>query len=48
MPKNPQNTIIQNAFKNYNQFRSVRNDALRSLKITTDAEKKLKLATEAK
>ena len=29
MPQNPQNTIIQNTLKHYNEFRNVRTEALR-------------------
>ena len=43
MPQNPQNTIIQTALKNYNQFISVRTEALRWLQITTDTVNKLKV-----
>ena len=45
---NPQNTIIKNALKHYNKFRSVRNEDLRWLKITTDTGTKLKVETKVK
>ena len=48
MPQNPQNTIIQNVLKYYNQFRSVIIEALRWLQITTDKGKKLKVETTVK
>ena len=41
MPQNPKNTISQNELKHHNQLRSVINEALRWLKITTDTGKKL-------
>ena len=43
MPQNPQNTIIQTALKNYNQFISVRNEVLGRLQIATDTGEKLKV-----
>ena len=48
MPQNPQNTISQTALKNYNQFRSVRTEALRWVQITTDTGIKLKVETSVK
>ena len=48
MPQNPQNTVIQTFIKHYNQFRSIRTDALRWLKIAIDIGKKLKVYTEFK
>ena len=47
MPLNTQNEIIQTALKHNNQFRSVRTEALRWLKIITDTVKKLKVETIA-
>ena len=34
MPENPQNTLSQNALKDYNKFRSVRTEALQWIKFT--------------
>ena len=48
MPQNTQNTIIQTSFKHYNQFRRVRTDYLRWLKITIDTGKKIKFETTFK
>ena len=48
MPKNPQNKISQTTLKHYNQFRSVRTEALRWLKTTTDTGKRLKVETTVK
>ena len=48
MPQNPQNKISQTALKYYNEFRGVRTEALRWLKITTDTGTKLKVETTAK
>ena len=48
IPKNPQNTIIQTPLNHWNQFRSVRSEALRWLKITTDTVKKLKVEIKVK
>ena len=48
MPQNPQNKISQTALKHYNEFRSVRTEALRSLKISTDTGKKLKVEITVK
>ena len=48
MPQNPQNTIIKTAFKHYDQFRSVRTESLRCLKIATDTGKKHKASNEVK
>ena len=45
MLQRPQNTINKTALKNYNQFRSVKNKALRWLQIATDRGKKLKVET---
>ena len=44
----PQNTINQAAIKHYNQFRSVRTEALIWFKITIDIWKKLKVGTTVK
>ena len=46
MLQNPQNTISKTALKYYNQFRSVINEALIWLQITTDTGKELKVETE--
>ena len=43
MPQNPQNKISQTSIKHYNQFRSVINEALVWLKITTDTVNKIKV-----
>ena len=48
MPQNPQNTISQTALKNYNQFRTVRTEALRWVQIATDTGMKLKIETPVK
>ena len=48
MPQNPQNTIIQTALKNYNQFRGVRTEALIWLQTTTYVGEKLKVETKVK
>ena len=48
MPQNPKNIIIQNSLKHYNQFRSVRTEAIRWLQITTDTGMKLKVETTVK
>ena len=48
MPQNAQNKISQNALKYYNQFRSVRTEALKWLQITTDTGMKLKFETTFK
>ena len=48
MPQNSQNTIRQTALKHYNQFISVRTEALRQLQIIKDTGKKLKLETTVK
>ena len=45
MPLNTQNTISQTALKKYNNFRSVRTEALRWLQITTDTGMRLKVET---
>ena len=45
MPKIPQNRS-QTLIKHYNQFRSVQNEALIWLKISTDTGNKLKVETE--
>ena len=45
MPQKPQNTISQTALKYYNQFRSVRTEALRWVNITTYTGIKLKVET---
>ena len=41
--QNPQNTGSQTELKNYKQFRSVRNEALIWVKITTNTENKIKV-----
>ena len=48
MPQDLKNTIIQTALKHYNQFRSVGNEALRSLQPATDTRNKLKVETTVK
>ena len=48
MPQNPQNTRIQTKIKYYNQFRSVRIEAIRWLEITTDPGNKPKVETKVK
>ena len=48
MPQNPQNKLSQTELKHYNQFRSVRTDSLRWLKITADKGKKLKVENYSK
>ena len=48
MPQIPQNTISQTSLKHYNQFISVRTEALRWLKIATDKGIKLKVETTVK
>ena len=48
MSQNPQKTISKAEIKNYNQFKSVRTEALIWLQITTNTGKKLKVETEAK
>ena len=48
MPQNPQDTRSQTTIKHYNQFRSVRTEALRWLEITTDTGNKLKVETKVK
>ena len=48
IPQNYQNTIIQTALKHYNQFISVRTEALRCLKIKIDSGLRIKVETEAK
>ena len=48
MPQNPPNKIIQTALKNYNQFRSVRTEALRWLQIPIDTENKLRVGIKFK
>ena len=45
MSQNPQNTISETALKYYNQFRSVTNEALIWVQITTDTGMKLKAQT---
>ena len=45
MLQNPQNTISKTALKYYNPFRSVINEALIWLQITTDTGKKLIVET---
>ena len=41
MPQNPQNKLSQTELKHYNQFRSVRTEAIRWLQIATDIVNKL-------
>ena len=48
MPQNPQNIISQTEIKHYNQFRSVRTEALKWLQITIDTWNKIKVETESK
>ena len=48
MSQNPQKTISKAEIKNYNQFKSVRTEALIRLQITTNTGKKLKVETETK
>ena len=48
MQQHPQYTISQTDLKHYNQFRGVITEAIRWLKITTDAGNKLKVDTEVK
>ena len=48
MPQNPQNTILRTALKHNNGFISVKTEALRWLKTTTDTGKKLKYETTVK
>ena len=48
MPKKPQDTISQTYLKHYNQFRSVRTEALRWLQTSTNTGKNLKTETETK
>ena len=48
MPQKTQNTIIQTSLKHYNKYRSVSTEALRWLKIVTDALIKLKVETTVK
>ena len=48
MPKKPQNKIRKTALKHYNQFRSVRTEALRWLQIARDTGLKFKVETTAK
>ena len=48
MPQNQQNTVCKNSIKHYNQFRSIKNEALMWLQITTYTGKKNKVETEAK
>ena len=46
MPQNPQNKISQTALKHYNQFISVRTEALRWVQINTYTGMKLKVETK--
>ena len=48
MPQNPQNIINQNALNYYNQFMSVRTEAIRCVQITTDIVIKLKSEKKSK
>ena len=48
MPQNPQNTISPTALKYYNEFRNVRTEALRWVKINTDTGIKFKVETSAR
>ena len=48
MPQNQQHIISQNPLKHHNQFLSVRNEAIRWLKIKTDPGKKLKVESTVK
>ena len=45
MPQNPQNTMSQTELKHYNDFRSVRIEALRCVRMTTDTGMKIKVNT---
>ena len=45
MPQNPQHKISQTTIKNYKNFRSVRTEAIRWMKLTTDLVKRLKVET---
>ena len=48
MTQNPQNKISQTTLKHYNQFRSVRTEALICFQITTYIGNKLKVETTVK
>ena len=48
MPQNPQNKISQTALKHYNEFRNLRTESLRWVKMTTDTGIKFKVETSAK
>ena len=48
MSKIPQNTMSQTALKHYNQFRSVKTEALVWVQITTNTGNKLKIETTVK
>ena len=48
MPQNPQNSIIQTSLKDYNQFRIVRSEDPRWLKIATDTGNKIKVEATVK
>ena len=48
MPQKLLNTMSQTAINHYNQFRSVRTESLRWLKIATDTVNKIKFETESK
>ena len=48
MPQKPQNKIIQTELKYYNKFRSLINEALRWLQITTYTGKKLNVEKTVK
>ena len=48
MPKSLKNTISQTALKHYNEFRNVRTEGLRWVKITTDTGIKFKVENHTK
>ena len=45
MPQNPQNTISSTAIKKYNEYRSVRQEALEWFKITTSEVRSVRVPT---
>ena len=48
MPQNTQNKISKTALKHYNEFRNVKTEALRWVKMITDTGTKSKVETSAK
>ena len=48
MPEIPKTTISKTSFKHYNEFRNVRTEALRWVKIITDTVIKFKFETSSK